>query len=220
MLGEREGLRDFAPLAERALSVADDALIRFRSYQGRIGGFVRLPFEVLAGRTIEAAGAGRTGTADRGDENAGLVTGSAGAADVTVDARQFLTWLDDGGDEPARADAHWLSALPPRTGWRRVEIVPDTAIREVVRSGALLAQGADTRPGQQALLDSIVLTAHAESGPPVQVPLGVLSALTRMGFLPRDGQAAVDTAAGWIRVAAAYGSTYVSDGKPLGLLSL
>jgi hypothetical protein len=219
VLGEPSGLRDFAPLAERALSVSDDALIRFRSYQtqsqteaqaqARIGGFVRLPFDVLAGRTIEVARAGAPDAA-----------GLARPADVTVGARQFLAWLDDGGDEPARADAHWLSALPPRAGWQRVEIVPDTAIRDVVRSGALLAQGADTRSGQQALLDSIVLTAHAESGSPVQVPLSALSALTRMGFLPRGGQAAVDTAAGWIRVAAAYGSTYASDGNSLGLLSL
>ena len=212
VLGERERLRDFAPLAERALSVADDALIRFRTHQDRIGGFVRLPFDVLAGRTIEATGAGSARSA--GDNQ------PASDSDVTVAAQQFLNWLDDGADEPVRADVHWLSALPPRSGWRRVEIVPDTVIRELVRSGALLAQGADTRPGQQALLDSIVLTAHADSGPPVQVPLGALSALTRMGFLPRDGQAAVDTAAGWIRLASTYGSTYVSDGKPLGLLSL
>ena len=52
-LGDRDGLRDFAPLAERALSVDGDALIRFRSGDGRIGGFVRLPYEVLAGRTLE-----------------------------------------------------------------------------------------------------------------------------------------------------------------------
>jgi hypothetical protein len=205
-LGDRDGLRDFAPLAERALSVDGDALIRFRAGDGRVGGFVRLPYEVLAGRTIEVAGVDKP-------------------SDNTVSAKQFLVWLDggsdgDGGDEPAPADAHWLSGLPPRAGWRRIERVPDTAIREVVRSGALLAQGTDTRPGQQALLDSIVLTAQPESGPPVRVPLSALSGLTRMGFLPRGGEAAVDTAPGWIRVAAAYGSTYVSDGKPLGLLSL
>jgi hypothetical protein len=201
-LGDRDGLRDFAPLAERALSVDGDALIRFRSGDGRIGGFVRLPYEVLAGRTLDAPAV-------------------EGPSDITVSAKGFLVWLDgDRGDEPVPADAHWLSGLPPRTGWRRVERVPDTAIREVVRSGALLAQGTGTRPGQQALLDSIVLTAQPESGPPVRVPLSALSGLTRMGFLPRGGEAAVDTAAGWIRLAAAYGSTYVSDGKPLGLLSL
>lgn len=201
-LADRDGLRDFAPLAERALSVDGEALIRFRAGAGRIGGFVRLPYEVLAGRTIEAAAA-------------------EAPSDITVSAKEFLVWLDgDGGVEPAPADAHWLSGLPPRSGWQRIERVPDTAIREVVRSGALLAAGTDTRPGQQALLDSIVLTAQPESGPPVRVPLGALSGLTRMGFLPRGGEAAVDTAPGWIRVAAAYGSTYVSDGKPLGLLSL
>ncbi len=201
-LGDRDGLRDFAPLAERALSVDGDALIRFRAGGGRVGGFVRLPYEVLAGRTLEVVGVDKP-------------------SDNTVSAKDFLVWLDgDGSAEPAPADAHWLSGLPPRLGWRRIERVPDTAIREVVRSGALLAQGTDTRPGQQALLDSIVLTAQPESGPPVRVPLSALSALTRMGFLPRGGEAAVDTAAGWIRLAAAYGSTYVSDGKPLGLLSL
>jgi hypothetical protein len=41
-----------------------------------------------------------------------------------------------------------------------------------------------------------------------------------MGFLPRGSEVAVDVGSGWTRLAAAYGSTYVSDGNPLGLLSL
>jgi hypothetical protein len=40
-----------------------------------------------------------------------------------------------------------------------------------------------------------------------------------MGFLPRDSQVAIDAGPGWVRLAAAYGSTYVSDGNPLGLLA-
>jgi hypothetical protein len=54
----------------------------------------------------------------------------------------------------------------------------------------------------------------------VQVRLGALTALTRMGFLPQNSEVAIDVSPGWVRVAAAYGSTYVSDGRPLGLLSL
>ncbi|HET6209274.1 MAG TPA: hypothetical protein VFD94_02765, partial [Jatrophihabitans sp.] len=92
-LGDRDGLRDFAPLAERALSVDGEALIRFRSGDGRVGGFVRLPFEVLAGRTIQAAGAVDPG-------------GFAGPSDITVSAKQFLVWLDGAGaEEPVSADA-------------------------------------------------------------------------------------------------------------------
>jgi hypothetical protein len=99
-------------------------------------------------------------------------------------------------------------------------VVPDQAIREVVRSGALLARDTTSRPEQQALLSSIVLTTVSDDGRSVEVPLGPLSALTRMGFLPRGSEAVIDAAPGWIRVAAAYGSTYFNDGNPLGLISL
>lgn len=199
MLTDREQLRDFGPLAERALSVEPDSMIRFRSTEATIAGFVRLPFDVLAGRTVQAGG---------------------GPSDLTVSAADFLRWLDADGPVPAGKDAHWLSALPPRTGWQRIELVPDSAIRDVVRAGALLAQNASSRSGQQSLLGSIVLTAQS-AGRRVEVPLGPLSALTRMGFLPRGSQAAVDTASGWIRVAAPLGSTFVSTGQDaLGLLSL
>lgn len=198
MLAEIDQLRDFGPLAERANSVAEGAMIRFRSAADTIAGFVRLPFEVLAGRTIVATG---------------------DPSDVTVAATDFLAWLD-GGPEPARKDAHWLSPLPPRAGWQRIEVVPDSAVREVVRSGALLAHDTASRSGQQALLDSIVLTVQS-GDQRIEVPLGPLSALTRMGFLPRGGEVALDTAPGWLRVAAQYGSTFLSTGSnQLGLLGL
>jgi hypothetical protein len=205
----RAELADFAPMAERALTADSGTLIRLRAVLaagagqelGVIAGFVRLPYDVLAGRAIAA----------RVDE----------ACDVTYSAADFLSWLDADGEpyaaEPARHDARWLTSLPPRSGWRRIEVVPDQAIREVVRSGALLARDATSRPEQQALLSSIVLTV-SDDGRSVEVPLGPLSALTRMGFLPRGSEAVVDTAPGWIRVAAAYGSTYFNDGNPLGLL--
>lgn len=194
-------LADFVPLAERAVSVDADSLIRFRAAEQAVAGFVRLPYDVLAGRTVAAE--------------------PAGAFDVTVAAADFLHWMDRTGPVPAGRDAHWLSALPPRLGWRRVDVVPDSVVRDRVRSGALLAGGATSRQGQESLLASVVLTAVADGGSPeVQVRLGALTALTRMGFLPRGGEAAIDIAPGWVRVAAGYGSTYTSDGNPLGLLSL
>ena len=98
-------------------------------------------------------------------------------------------------------------------------MVPDPAIREVVRSGAVLAPGRPAGHSQASLLDSIVLTAP-ERPAPVEFRLGPAERADRMGFLPRDCQAAIDTAPGWIRLAAAYGSTYLSDGNSLGLLSL
>jgi hypothetical protein len=202
MLADRAQLADFGPLAERALSVEPDSMIRLRAAGATVSGYVRLPYEVLAGRTIAVTG-----------------LASDGPSDLTVSAQDFLSWLDGGGD-PASKDAHWLSALPPRAGWQRIELVPDAAIREVVRSGALLAQSATSRSGQQSLLDSIVLTAQSDQQR-VEVPLGPLSALTRMGFLPRGSEAAIDIAPGWLRVAAPRGSTFISSGKDqLNLLGL
>lgn len=198
-----ELLADFVPMAERAVSADPETLIRLRGLIGDGGsvvtGYVRLPYEVLAGRTIAAE--------------------LAEPFDVTFAGADFVSWQAESGSEPSRQDARWLTGVPPRAGWQRIEVVPDQAIREVVRSGALLARDATNRSGQQSLLGAIVLTASSE-GRSVDVPLGPLSALTRMGFLPRGGEAAVDVAPGWIRIAAAYGSTYVSTGNALGLLSL
>jgi hypothetical protein len=191
-------LVDFAPMLERAVAADDSCLVRLRGGPDTVAGFVRLPYDVLAGRTIQ---------------------GAAGSFDTTLRANDLLQWLDDPAYPLTGQDAHWLAPLPPRSGWQRIELVPDTAVREVVRSGAGLAPSATSRSGQQALLSSIVLTARSASRT-VEVPLGPLTALSRMGFLPRGGQAAVDVAPGWIRVAAAFGSTYVTDGNALGLLSL
>jgi hypothetical protein len=193
-------LTDFIPLAQRAVSIDAASMIRFRAAEQRMAGFVRLPYEVLAGRTLAAE--------------------PAAAFDITVAAADFVRWAEQAGPTPAGKDAHWLSALPPRHGWRRVEVVPDSVIRDLVRSGAELAGGVTSRQSQESLLASVVLTVSGDgSAPPVQVRLGALTALTRMGFLPRESEVAIDVHPGWIRVAAAYGSTYVSDGHPLSLLS-
>jgi hypothetical protein len=193
------GLADFLPLAERALSIDAASMIRFRSAPAGVSGFVRLPYEVLAGRTV--AGEHR------------------GEFDVTVSAADFVRWSAGAGPVPGAKDAHWLTALPPRRGWNRIEVVPDGVIRNLIRSGAELAGGAGSRQGQESLLASVVLSA-TNGQHRVEVPLGPLSALTRMGFLPRGSEVAIDTNSGWIRVAAALGSAYVRNGNPLGLLSL
>ncbi|UQX89640.1 hypothetical protein M6D93_06450 [Jatrophihabitans telluris] len=228
----RTALGDFVPMAQRAVSIDEQALIRFRGQPGAIGGYVRLPFEVLAGRTVASPAEEQTAT----------------RFDITVSATDFLAFAahapalrttpalqsTPGVDSLARRDAGWLAPLPPAQGWVRRERVPDATIRELVRSGALLARDAESRTSQESLLSSVVLTVDeapsgapaSTRGEPVRVPLGPLSALTRMGFLPRDSDAAVDTAPGWIRIAAGYGSTYVATSRSgldllggLGLLS-
>lgn len=205
----REDVSDLAPLVRRAVGLDPAALARVRRSGAHVSVLVRLPFGVLAARTIETTGAGADG-------------------DTTVRGSELLAWLDGEQDTPPQArDAQWRGGSPPTSGWRRVDRVPDADIRPLVRSGALTLKQAAERegvPGAQpreavadALLDSVVLTASG-AGLTVEITLRTLSALTRMGFLPRDSYAAIDVAGRWVRVAAAYGSVYAE--RPGAGLSL
>ena len=146
--------------------------------------FVRLPFDVLVGRTVD-------------------VQWDGPEIDCAVDGQELLAWLDgESGDAPQARDAHWQGTIPPRLGWQRVETVPGDLIRDLVRKGAAALNDAAVREGvagaqpraevADALLDSVVVTAHA--GPlRAEVTLRALSALTRMGFLSRDPRDARDS---------------------------
>ncbi len=195
----RDDVAELAPLVRRAVDLDPAALARMRRTGAQVSLLVRLPFGVLASRTIEAAG-------------------PAADADTTVRGSELLAWLDGEQDEPPEArDALWRGGSPPTSGWRRVDRIPDTDIRPLVRSGALTLKQAAERegvPGAQpreavadALLDSVVVTVTGE-GLVVDVTLRTLSALTRLGFLPRGSHAMIDVAGRWVRVAAAYGSVY------------
>ena len=203
----RAELDEFAPLLRRAVSLDPSALVRVRRTDDRVTALVRLPFDVLAARTI---------VHDR----------PGAATDATLRADEVLAWLDgERAGFPAVDDAGWRGGLPPATGWQRIDTVPDTDVRPLVRAGALtLKQTAerDGVPGAQpraevadALLDSVVLTVSG-SGVSVPITLRTLSAVTRLGFLPRGSYIAVDVAGRWIRVAAAYGSVF-AERPGLGL---
>ncbi len=205
----RDDLADLAPLLRRAVSLDAGTLARLRRSGEHASALVRLPFGVLAARTIEIDTAGED-------------------TDVTVRAAEALAWLDgDRDDPPGPRDAEWRGGTPPATGWHRLERVPDSAVRPLVRSGALTLREAAERagvPGAQpraevadALLDSAVLTV-SDGVRTVEVTLRTLSAVTRLGFLPRGSYLAVDVAGRWIRITAAYGSVYAErPGAGLGV---
>jgi hypothetical protein len=197
-------LEELAPVLRRAASLDPGTLARIRVHGGRASVMLRLPFGVLVGRTVAAQPPPEP-------------------IDVVLRAPDLLAWLDgDAPDPPASRDADWRGGLPPVAGWRRVDTVPDDVIRGLVRSGARTLQQAAERdgvPGAQpradvadALLDSVVLTVSAEGGLQASITLRMVSALTRMGFLPRGSHAAVDIAGRWLRVAAEYGSVFAERG--------
>ena len=201
----REALTEMAPLLRRVVTLDARAVARVRAGPARVTVLVRLPFAVLVARTVAAQ------TEDQ--------------LDRTVAAADLLAWLDGTvAVAPEPRDAAWRGAAPPATGWHRVDTVPDDVIRGIVRSGALALQEAAARegvPGAQpradvadALLDAVVLTAEG-AGRRAEVSLRVLSALTRMGFLPRGSSAAIDVAGRWVRVAGEYGSVFAEGDSGL-----
>lgn len=204
---DRSTLDELAPVLRRAVSLDARSLARIRLGGGAATALVRLPFGVLVSRTVEAP------VRD-------------GSSDVTARAADLLAWLDGDTDElPAPRDVEWRAGLPPSSGWSRLETVPDDVVRPLVRSGALALRDAAIRegvPGAQpraevadALLDSTVLTVEDDAGTRAEVSLRALSALTRMGFLPRGGHTRVDVHGRWVRVVAEYGTVYLE--RPGGL---
>jgi len=202
---DRPALTDLAPVLRRAITLEPQGLARLRLGADSATVLVRLPFGVLVSRTVDAGG-------------------RADLLDLTARVADLLAWLDtDSADpesaQPARRDVEWRSGLPPSSGWHRIETVPDTVIRPLVRTGALALKEAAERegvPGAQpraevadALLDSVVLIVDDDSGTRAEVTLRALSALTRMGFLPRGGHVHIDAAGRWVRVVAEYGTVYL-----------
>ncbi|HEY7047531.1 MAG TPA: hypothetical protein VH373_09945 [Jatrophihabitantaceae bacterium] len=208
-------LTGLMPLARRVAALDPKGVLRIRLDVDVLSGYARLPFGVLVGRTVR-------------------VSWSAPPVDCAVRAGDLVSWLDDHtGQPPVRRDVEWRGALPPVTGWRRIERVPAAVVRDVVRKGAITFREAAERDGIQlgrrgvqpraevadALLDSVVLTA-IDGSARAEVTLRTVSALTRMGFLPDGSHVAIDVCGRWARVAAEYGSVYAErPGLALGIVS-
>jgi hypothetical protein len=211
----RPQLAGLAPLSRRLAALDPGGLLRIRLAVGAAAAYAMLPFGVLVGRTVRVAWDGPR-------------------IDCAVRARDLTSWIDgEAGGPPHRRDAEWRGALPPSAGWQRVERVPDSVVRDVVRRGASTFREAAEREGvagglrgaqpraevADALLDSVVLTA-TEGRLHAEVTLRTVSALTRMGFLPRDSHVAIDVCGRWSRLAAEYGSVYAErPGMALGIVS-
>ncbi len=203
---DRAALAELVPALRRAVRLDERALARLRLGPQTATVLVRLPFGVLVSRTVCRE--------SRRSPRAVVTT------DTTLRAAELLAWFDAPEvAAPVARDVEWRSGHPPQTGWRRVESVPDDVVRGLVRQGATAVADAAARegvPGAQpraavtdALLDATVLIVSDEDGTHAEVTLRALSALLRMGFVPRGGRVHVDVAGRWIRVVAGYGTVYL-----------
>jgi hypothetical protein len=194
---------DLAAFLGRAVRLDPAALVRLRGAgRGAITAYVWLPFGVLVSRSARTAEA---------------------PPDATVGAAPLLEAVEAAdGDQsvalPARQDAAWRGQLPATSAWQRLDQVPVDVVARLVRAGAttLQAIGGQGNAGlSESLLDHGALTVTGD-GRSVVLPLRVLSAAWRMGFLgdsstraaTAEGTVAVSVQGSWARLAAPYGSAY------------
>ena len=194
----------FAALAQRLARLDPFLMVRLRAGSHHRRTLAWLPSGALVGSTI-ATPAGEPG---------------GQSVDLTTQAGALIDWLD-GGDPNGlpRVDSGWLTAVPPERNWRRVETVPASVVRDLVRLGAQAhVDAADNQLGARtanALLDTPVLIA-TDGAVRAEVTNRTLSAVISMGFLPDDGEVVVAVSGRWTRVAAARGSAFAQD-RPDGL---
>lgn len=193
------GARGLTALLSRALALDAQASARIQEVgEGQLDVFVTTPFDAIASR--------RT-------------SGSTTHPGATVSARAMLDALKTGAAEvgPAR-DAAWPGALPPASGFVAREEVPIGVARRLADEGRNLARQFSGPAGPpRSLLDGVVLTADADSGAPVEIPMRMIFACTALGLIPGFEAPAeiprhlrVSTSGSWVRLDAPFGSVYRS----------
>lgn len=192
---------DLGSFLGRLVALDPAAVVRLRTVAARVTAYARLPFGVLVSRTVA------------GDGEPADVTVGAGDLLAAIDPPAAVAW-------PPRRDMDWRAALPPVDGWVRLDSVPGDVVLRLVRAGrdALRAvpAGAAATAGE-SLLDHESLTVTG-AGRTAALPLRVLGSVTRMGFLGDGGEpVVVSVAAGWTRLAGAYGSAYQHTAGGLAL---
>ncbi|ACU35088.1 hypothetical protein KCV87_14900 [Actinosynnema pretiosum subsp. pretiosum] len=182
---------DLGAFVARAVRLDQQVVVRLRNRPtgGHVDAWVATPFDTLATRTV----AGRVDPGDVTVSGSDLLTGLAVLRGDTVDAG------------PAK-DLMWRSALPPLSGWQRVDLLPGAVVTELADQGVALARENTGPHGTPpaSLLDQTVLTVSG-SGLDVKVPLRCLFALSGMGFLGGD-DVRVTATDSWLRIDARFGA--------------
>ena len=194
-------LADLVPMLERLRRLDADTVVRLRIAPDLLGALAPVPVGVLVGRTVRMSGGAET------------------PADVTVGAADLADMLatrdpDDPSPVPLppRRDVDWHHTPPPRSGWDRVTSLTDDQVRAAVRAAATAVKAAPMAAAADLALDA---PAFPNSDDPVVAGLDRRgpSALVKLGFLPRGGTVAVDRHGRWTRLAAPFGSVYLSGSR-------
>ena len=207
---DRTNLMTFA---ERALRLDDAAVVRLRSRSDTtVIGWVATGFDVLACRAV-------SGRVRPDDLSAG-----ADALVRAVPAAGRDGYVDTGYG----MDSAWRGVLPPATGFVHLDDIPARVMLDLAQRGVALAREHGAQGPPVSLLDQDVISVSS-GDLAVGIPMRCVFALTAMGFLPQNTDAADDFSPdsvaadevvrvrvmpAWLRIDARFGSVYRRRGDP------
>lgn len=172
-----EDRQDLATFLGRALRLSPDAYVRIRTHHADVRRVVVwvVVLGVVARRDF---GARLDGVQD--------ITVSAHALNVAV--AQSVT-REQGATLPRPRDDEWRASLPPATGWEHREDLPAGSLREAVDTSAASLKDADATmmaAAGEAMLSLTVISLTDDTGARerLDLPLRLVLAATRMGYLP------------------------------------
>jgi hypothetical protein len=206
------GRADAGAFLARLVRLDPAALVRVRPVGGAVAElWAMLPFAVLVVRRVAADA----------------------TTDSTVAATELLATLsDESPPSIRRRDEAWRWPLPP-AGSEIVERIPAAEIRSVATAAERTLRVAVTeglggrRVGERvvrdALLDHVAIVATGQDGARAEVPLRLVQALVRMGFVQgiddlvteSEMSVTVRIARGWVGLDGSYGSAWYRGVSPL-----
>ena len=202
--------RDLGVFLARLVRLDPSTLVRGRpAGTGHLTLWARLPFDVLAARTV--AGTWPEDATVAAADLLAVVSGagSLGGAGPLEGAGSF--------ELPRRRDADWRGSLPPERGWQHLDAIPADVVRKLVEAGERAFRAAGEAVAQAAgesLLDHETLRVSGGNGPEVAVPFRLLLGLARMAFLGEE-PVTVAVLGAWVRLAADHGVIYRRTGSAL-----
>lgn len=175
---------DLLTFSSRVARLAPDGLIRLKS-----AGSSTTAFALVVGVLV------------RKDFTASL----DGASDLTVSGQALANAVErsvtasDRVPLPEPVDAQWRASLPPVSAWTHREDLPTAEIRQILDlAGSQLRALDDVQVAAagDAMLSQTIAMVDRDSLDPVEIPMRMLVAMSRLGFLT-EAESANDT----IRVA-------------------
>lgn len=148
-------------------------------------------------------------------------TATLEAADVTVSAKELAAAVERSVSSspqvplPPALDAQWRASLPPVSAWTHRQDLPAAEIRQTLDLAGSQLRGLDdsqVAAAGDAMLSQTIAMVDRDSVDPVEIPMRMLVAMSRLGFLTEtegvNDTIRVATNGSWVVAATRLGAAF------------